>query len=1056
MTTPKEIIKLVERFEQNREQYTSGNYKEEQLRLEFLNPFFSALGWDIENRQGYAEPYKEVIHEDAIKIGSATKAPDYAFRIGGTRKFFVEAKNPSVNLKEDFSPSYQLRRYAWSAKLPLSILTDFQEFAIYDCRSKPLKTDKASTGRVRYLTHNDYLTEWDSIATVFSKEAVLKGSFDKFAESAKGKKGTTEVDDAFLKEIESWRELLAKNIALRNPKLSQPELNFSVQRTIDRIIFLRICEDRGIEPYAKLLTLVNGERVYRRLYEQFYRADEKYNSGLFHFEHEKDRAERPDELTPNLHIDDKPLKEIIGNLYYPDCPYEFSVLPADILGQVYEQFLGKVIRLTAGHQARVEEKPEVKKAGGVYYTPTYIVDYIVKNTVGKLLDSEPSPKKANVILSPVGKGSSSNDGTPASSNAFSEAGRKDLNQTRTDREKATKPTKSFTPKEASNLRILDPACGSGSFLIGAYQYLLNWHRDWFEKDGAEKHATGKNAALFRGPGGEWRLTTGERKRILLNNIYGVDIDSQAVEVTKLSLLLKVLEGENEQTISQQLKMFHERALPDLSNNIKCGNSLIGPDFYDGKQLSLLDDEEKNRINVFDWKKEFKEAMDAGGFDAVIGNPPYIRMEAFKALKDYLKANYSSHDERSDLYAYFIEREHKLLNKRGRFGMIVSNKFLRANYGRPLREFLSQKASIERVVDFAGLPVFAGATVRTIVLLTSLKESSKPFILYSPPLESDRFDLLVRGTISVDQAVEGATYRVSPNVLRDDGWSFAREDTNALVGRLRSTCITLEKYCAGQIGYGIKSGLEEAFVIQEETVRKLTNRSRKAQEIIKPYLNGRDIRRYSLDYKSDYLIYTYHGVQIKKYQAIEEYLEPFKDRLLKRATKQEWFELQQPQFNYKSYFDKAKIVFPDIAIAPRFALDEVGYYGSTTTFFIPKRDLYLLGILNSRLSSFYFTETCAALEGKKDKYLRFKRQYVAGFPVQPIDHADPTDKSRHDKMVQLVEQMLSLHKQLPAAKTEHEKTVIERQIEATDKQIDTLVYELYGLTEEEIKIVEGKA
>lgn len=158
MTAPKEIINLVERFEHNKDQYTSGNYKEEQLRLEFLNSFFSALGWDIENRQGYAEPYKEVIHEDAIKIGSATKAPDYAFRIGGTRKFFVEAKNPSVNLKEDITPSYQLRRYAWSAKLPLSILTDFEEFAIYDCRAKPLKTDKASTGRVQYLTFRDYAT----------------------------------------------------------------------------------------------------------------------------------------------------------------------------------------------------------------------------------------------------------------------------------------------------------------------------------------------------------------------------------------------------------------------------------------------------------------------------------------------------------------------------------------------------------------------------------------------------------------------------------------------------------------------------------------------------------------------------------------------------------------------------------------------------------------------------------------------------------------------------------------------------------------------------------
>jgi len=368
MTAPREIVDLVDRFDRNRDQYTSGDYNEAQLRQEFLNPFFATLGWDVENRQGFAEPYKEVIHEDAVKIGTATKAPDYSFRIRGMRKFFVEAKNPSVNLKEDISPAYQLRRYAWSAKLPLSILTDFDEFAVYDCRAKPLKTDKASTGRIQYLTYKDYVEQWELIASVFSKEGVLKGSFDKYAETAKGKKGTAEVDDAFLKEIESWRQLLAKNFALRNLKLSQRELNVAVQRTIDRLIFLRICEDRGIETYGRLLSLVNGERAYRRLCEYFYRADEKYNSGLFHFEREKGRPEEPDELTPNLHLDDKPLKEILGNLYYPDCPYEFSVLPADILGQVYEQFLGKVIRLTQGHQAKVEDKPEVKKAGGVYTT----------------------------------------------------------------------------------------------------------------------------------------------------------------------------------------------------------------------------------------------------------------------------------------------------------------------------------------------------------------------------------------------------------------------------------------------------------------------------------------------------------------------------------------------------------------------------------------------------------------------------------------------------------------------------------------------------------------
>ena len=194
------------------------------------------------------------------------------------------------------------------------------------------------------------------------------------------------MDEAFLREIESWRDLLARSIALRNPALTQRELNTAVTLTINRIIFLRICEDRGIEPYGQFRGLLNGPGVYARLIEIFYRADDRYNSGLFHFRPEKERAEPPDRLTLDLAIDDKALKEIFRGLYYPDSPYEFSVLPADILGRVYEQFLGKVIRLTTGHQAKVEDKPEVKKAGGVFYTPKTIVDYIVERTVGRLLE----------------------------------------------------------------------------------------------------------------------------------------------------------------------------------------------------------------------------------------------------------------------------------------------------------------------------------------------------------------------------------------------------------------------------------------------------------------------------------------------------------------------------------------------------------------------------------------------------------------------------------------------------------------------------------------------
>ena len=208
MSAPHEIIELVERFDRYLENYKSGQYNETQVRREFVDPFFKALGWDLDNVQGYAEAYKEVIHEDAIRVEESARAPDYCFRVGGARKFFVETKKPSVNLKDDIAPAFQVRRYAWSAKLALSILTDFEEFAVYDCRIKPDKTDKASKARTFYFNYKEYVEHWDEIAGIFSKEAILKGSFDKYADTNKAKRGTAEVDAAFLEEIAGWRQSL--------------------------------------------------------------------------------------------------------------------------------------------------------------------------------------------------------------------------------------------------------------------------------------------------------------------------------------------------------------------------------------------------------------------------------------------------------------------------------------------------------------------------------------------------------------------------------------------------------------------------------------------------------------------------------------------------------------------------------------------------------------------------------------------------------------------------------------------------------------------------------
>jgi len=989
MTAPREIKRLAKRFRDNRDVYCSSAYNEAQARHEFIDPFFKALGWDVNNEKGYAEAYKEVIHEDAIKVGGATKAPDYCFRIGGVRKFFVEAKRPGVNIKDDENAAYQLRRYAWSAKLALSILTDFEEFAVYDRRTKPAKMDKASTGRVLYLTVDQYDERWDEIAGIFSPESIRTGSFDKYAKVAKPR---AEVDTAFLKEIEDWRDVLARNIALRNTELSNREVNFAVQRTIDRIIFLRICEDRGIEVYGQLMALQSGMRSYQRLCQIFRRADERYNSGLFHFRKDKDRTEPPDGLTLTLTIDDKALKGILKELYYPESPYEFSVLPADILGQVYEQFLGKVIRLTPAHRAVVEDKPEVKKAGGVYYTPTYIVDYIVEHTVGKLLEGK-------------------------------------------------------TPQQINTLRVLDPACGSGSFLLGAYQTLLDWHLKWHSEHDPEKHARGRNPKIFHGPGGDWRLTTSEKKRILLNNIYGVDIDPQAVEVTKLSLLLKVLEGENAETIGQSLRLFHQRALPDLADNIKCGNSLIGPDFYEGKQLSLIDEEERYRINAFDWNTEFPEIMGAGGFDTVIGNPPYVRQESISEFKTYFQTTYKVYDSIADLFAYFIERSLHLTKDHGLFSYIVSNKFVRSGYGTKIRRLIPAQAVIQQFLDFGDLPVFQGATVYPCIFVLE----KEPDVHRGDSNQITVCNIRTLAFRNLGEYVREHQFAVPQSTLKDGDWKLRPVRRQQLLRKIAGAGQPLSTYCGSNPLRGVLTGLNKIFIVREDQINVITDNHEKERGIFLPYLRGRNVHRYCTEHTGEYLLFT-DGITEASHPNVMTYLKAHQSKLAARAdirnTSKKWYELRPCQ--YYDLLRKPKIIYASVAQRGTFTLDEEGIFIDKTCYFIPSNDKYLLGLLNSLLLLHYFSSIAVQRRGG---YFEYLTQYVVQLPIRAIDFSNPTDKARHDRMVALVDTMLKLHKDLQVAKTDHEKSLIQRQIDATDKQIDQFVYELYGLTDEEIRIVE---
>jgi type I restriction-modification system DNA methylase subunit len=1001
MPAPDKIIQLIERFERNKEAYKSHLYNETQARREFIDPLFAALGWDMNNDKGKSEAYKDVIHEDSIKVGGMTKAPDYCFRIGGTRKFFVEAKKPYVNIKDNPEPAYQLRRYGWNQKLPLSILTDFDEFSVYDCRIRPQFGDKASTARIMYFTYHDYIDKWDTLASIFSIDGIEKGSFDKFAESKKDKKGTQEVDDAFLQEIESWREILAKNIALRNVTLTARALNDAVQKTIDRIVFLRICEDRNIEEYGQLQKLLNVNDIYSHLRQVFLQADSKFNSGLFHFNSEKNRL-NPDNFTLELNIDDKPLKDILRRLYYPESPYEFSIIPIEILGQVYERFLGKVIRLTAGHQAKVEEKPEVRKAGGVYYTPQYIVEYIVKNTVGKLLEDR-------------------------------------------------------TPEEAKKLSILDPACGSGSFLIGAFNYLLDWYLQQYTQK-SEKYLKSKNSPIYQSKQDEYKLTISEKKDILLSNIYGVDIDSQAVEVTKLSLMLKALEGETDDSINRQLRLYQERALPDLDNNIKCGNSLIGTDFYADKDLQMFDTEEQIKINCFDWEEEFphifkgkrekydenyletklkkgmekaKEAIEiageaykhtsdayeyarkfklvkeevpvynsGGGFDVVISNPPYVNLVAIPDIqRNYFQKKYKTCRNKSDLYSFFIEKACELIrNKEGKFSFIVPHTWLATESFEMLRKKLLNEERIENITEM-GFKVFDGVTVSTVILVCSF---------YNDSITVFNKDFSKRFIIPTNKWVK-ENYHIDLN------WTFEKEN---IYQKISKDSIPLEKII--KFSRGIKTSDDKRFI---HNILKNNE--------YKSVYRGKNIKAYSLIWNGEYIWYR---------------PDLMKEKVGCLPHSRDFFEVPEKLITQRVNSSMQLLVAYDNGQNYFLDTTNVSRYESWDKQHSMK---YIIGVLNSKMINYWYCN--------KFKMPTIGLYELHSIPFKQIDFSNPKEKSQHDRMVSLVEQMLEVQKEAHSDKNinELDKKIINQRIKILDKQIDTLVYELYGLSEDEIKIVEGR-
>ena len=1010
------LTQLTDLFERNRKQYNTSAYDEANTRTDFIDKFFELLGWDIRNEQGYSEQYREVVREDKVTIAGRVKAPDYAFRIGGVRKFFVEAKKPSVNIKDELEPAFQVRRYGYTAKLPLCILTDFEEFAVYDTRIKPSPSDKPSTARIFYCTFDEYHKHFDFIFNTFSKEAILKGSFDTYIQENKNKKGTSEVDKELLKLIESWRTDIAKNIALRNPSLNIYHLNTAVQKIIDRIIFLRIAEDKEMEEYGTLLGICGHLRrygtqnntqctvstppfilgavpsscstysqktfdshetesgtVYQKLQAIFDRANAKYNSGLF----------KPHGWLRSLTIDDAVLSSIINGLYYPECPYEFSILPVEILGNIYEQFLGKIIKfrnVKGGHTALIEEKPEVKKAGGVYYTPQYIVRYIVENTLGVKIKGQ-------------------------------------------------------SPNAIAQLKVVDPACGSGSFLVEAYQQLLNYHLDYYSSEKEQKQAL-KNSLIYESGQNVYKLTIEEKQRILLNNIYGVDIDGQAVEVTKLSLYLKLLENEGSETQGQLFKFSDMKLLPSLDSNIKCGNSLVGSDYYNEKDVSLFDDEAMRKINTFDWDKEFPEVFAQGGFDCVIGNPPYVNISVFPELHTYLQITYPIiHTGYNDLMYYFMYRGIEFLKEDGLYGIITSNYFLGNEYAKKLRVFLSDK--ITKILNFKNAKIFS-ANVHTALVFAE-KHTTNDIDIFTYSSDKAPDSVIIENDYS---------YITMKRNTLGEVWILADSKEQHVIDKMKEGSLYLGDIML--IEQGSKSGKNDIFTVPLSVAEESTFE----KDLIRKNIKNGDIHRYRLENRKTVLIYTDNKTDIKKYPNIYKYLSAHKKELSNRNEVLKgayaWYRFDRPR--NKNIFDaKEKLIVPYRATQNRFAYDNQQYFndGGDIRALVMKENMpfnikYLLVLLNSKLHNWYF----GFIGKSKGNTREYFNKPLAEIPIKAIS---PEDQA---PLIKLADQMLETQSRLQQAISDEDKKLLEQRAAIIDKQIDRAVYQLYGLTEEEVKIVEG--